>query len=200
MSKKIIMTGTHCSGKTTLLNKYRDMNIEGVVCYDEMIRYLLKIPHFRFKLDPNNPQSIMQYAFSEKALTSFYKGCAEFGDIYPDVKLTLMDRCIVDPLYYSTYFGLEKILLNGVSLRQSLINDIMDVINMGFFKDAKVLLMKPLPLDPKDKDRLEGEEVQLSVYKDAKNLLRFFNLDYQEVDVEEADSIIKNEVNKIGVE
>ena len=197
MTKKIIMTGTHCSGKTTLLNKYRDMNIKGVVCYDEMIRYLIKIPHFRITLDPNDPQSIMQYAFTEKALTSFYKACAEFGDIYPDVKLTIMDRCIVDPLYYSTYFDLERKLPNGVSLRQSLINDIMEVINMGFFKDAKVLLMKPLPLDTKDEFRLKGEEVQLGVYEDAKSILRFFNLDYQEVNVEEADSIIKNEVNKI---
>lgn len=198
MSKKIIMTGTHCSGKTTLLNKYRDMNIKGVVCYDEMIRHLAKIPHFKFTFDPSDIQSILQYAFSEKALTSFYKGCAEFGDIYPDVKLTIMDRCIVDPFYYTTYFNLKKTLLNGKTLRQSLVSDIDYLISIGFFDNTIILLMKPLPLDVEDEFRLKGEEVQLGVYEEAKRILRFFDLDYQEVGVEEANNIIKNEVNKIG--
>lgn len=196
-AKKIILTGTHCSGKTTLLNKHRDMNIDGVVCYDEMIRHLSKIPHFRFTFDPSDSQSILQYAFSEKALTSFYKGCAEFGDIYPGVKLTIMDRCIVDPFYYTTYFNLKKTLLDGRTLRQSLVSDIDYLISAGFFDNATLLLMKPLPLDVKDEFRLKGEEVQMGVYEEAKRILRFFDLDYLEVNTLQADQIIKKETEKL---
>ena len=197
MTKKIILTGTHCSGKTTILNKYRDMNLKHVVCIDEMIRHLAKIPHFRFTFDEKDQQSIFEYAFSEKALTSFYKGGAEFGNIYPDTKLMIMDRCILDPLYYSTYFNLKKQLSSGITLRQSLINDIMEVINIGFFNDTQVLLMKPLPLDIEDEFRLKGEDVQNGVYKVAKTQLNTFEIDYKEVNVVEAEKIINTIIKDI---
>ena len=148
--KKIILTGTHCSGKSTVLNWVNDKNIEGVMCMDEMIRHLAKIPNFCFTFDPNDPKSIEMYIFAEKCLSAFYKGVVEFG-VIADTKLLVMDRCILDPLFYSTAFELEKTLATGVTLRQSLIDDINWVIKQGFFNNATVLLMKPLPLDVEDK-------------------------------------------------
>jgi hypothetical protein len=196
--KKIFLTGTHCSGKSSLLNWVINKNIEWITCYDEMIRYLAKIPNFRFTFDPKDKKSIQQYIMAEKCLSTFYKGVAEFG-VFEGTKLIVQDRCIIDPLYYTQYFELEHILENGLTVRQSLIEDIQSVIKLGYFKEeAIVLLLKPLPLDIEDDFRLKGVEIQQGVYNEAKSILRTFDINYLEVSIEEAKEIIDNVINRIS--
>ena len=188
--KKVILTGTHGSGKTTLVNKY--LKHQNVLVMHEMIRPLSKIPNFKFTFDKDDVKSVYQYAFSEKMLSGFYRALAQFDLTYPEIKLILMDRCILDPLYYSTYFRLEKTLLDGNTLRQSLINDVMYIINLGFFKDSTIILLKPLPLNDNDKFRLKGKKIQHDIYKVAKTTLQMFNLPYIECDTKEANRIIQH--------
>ena len=66
--KKIILTGTHHSGKSTLVKEYADKyNI-----MDELVRALATQSNFHFT--PDNPE---KYAFSELALVHFYYGIAK---------------------------------------------------------------------------------------------------------------------------
>ena len=194
---KIFLTGTHCSGKSSLLTWVNEKNIDWITCYDEMIRYLAKIPNFRFTFDKSDKKSIQQYIMSEMCLTSFYKGVAEFG-VFDDTKLIVQDRCILDPLYYTQYFELEHITSKGIDVRQSLVDDIISVIKLGYFnEDCIVLLLKPLPLDIQDDFRLKGIEVQNGVYNEAKSILRTFSIKYLEVSIDEAEEIINNTINNI---
>jgi energy-coupling factor transporter ATP-binding protein EcfA2 len=198
--KKIILTGTHCTGKSTILNQLRGLNRPDITCVDEMIRTLALIENFRFICNPDSQDELHEYAFSEKALTSFYRGIAEFGQIKRNSNFTIMDRCILDPLYYSTYFKLNKMLSNGISLRQSLINDIREVlVKHNFFLNADVYLLTPKPLDVADEFRLKGEECQLAVHQIARTTLELFDINYKEVSCEEAYSSILKSINEVVI-
>lgn len=181
--KKIFLTGTHHSGKSTLIQKYkesREVNVMG-----ELVRGLAKEPNFHFT--PDKPTN---YAFSELALLHFYYGMAKGFDLLQDDKLWLFDRCIIDPLYYINYFNTDLPLKKGTLYTQGL-HLVTDLINEGYFNDTLVLLLKPIPIVEHDGFRL-GEVEQEGVYIKAKEILNSLGIKYQEVTSEEASNIIDN--------
>ncbi|MFL1781133.1 hypothetical protein ABSA28_00850 [Candidatus Hepatincolaceae symbiont of Richtersius coronifer] len=185
---KFILTGTHNSGKSTIVEKYKnnpDYNIMG-----ELVRSLSLEPNFLFL-----PTDKERYGFSEIALLNFYMGTAKAYNILKQKKHWIYDRCIIDPLYYIRYFNVQvplsyqnkdcTLYAYGISLVTELILD-------GWFKDAIILLLKPIPIVKDDGFRLQGDTIQSDIFNIAKETLNVLSLPYKEVTVEQAEEIIKN--------
>jgi len=182
---KIILTGTHHSGKSTLVAKYKDSyNI-----MDELIRALATQANFHFT--PDKPEN---YAFSELSLIHFYYGVAKGFNLLDTKKPWLFDRCIIDPLYYMKYFNINVALKEGTiySVGMQLTTEL---IRQGYFNDSLILLLKPIPITKHDGFRLGAKE-QEGVYEVALKTLEVLNLNYKIVDTTEAKEIIDNNLNK----
>jgi GTPase SAR1 family protein len=178
---KIILTGTHHSGKTTIIEKYKDdYNV-----MDELIRALATQANFHFT--PSNPE---QYAFSELALVHFYYGMAKGVNLLDIKKPWLFDRCIIDPLYYIKYFNIDVRLSEG-TIYNTALKLTTDLIQQGFFDNSLLLLMKPIPITKHDGFRL-GETEQEGIYDIAIKTLQVLNVNYKIVTTKEAEEIIDN--------
>ncbi len=199
---KIIYTGTHGSGKTTIQRKYMNLEHYGIVSFDELIRHLKRIPNFRFT-PGNDEMSRMQYANTERALVSFYKSICDMKNAIPNQELIVMDRCILDPLYYTSYFNINvKMANDNLWLSDVLINEILEVKRLGFFNNAKIFLLNPLPLDEEDTFRIGSQnteefyKIQHDIYNTAKRTLQLFHLPFEECNqqfaFEESHFIAKN--------
>lgn len=183
--KKIFLTGTHHSGKSTLIQKYKESPKVNVM--DELVRALATQAHFHFT--PDKPTN---YAFSELALLHFYYGMAKGLDLLQDDKLWLFDRCIIDPLYYINFFGTDLPLKEGTLYTHGL-HLVTGLINEGYFKDALVLLLKPIKITEHDGFRLSEVE-QGGVYTTAKEILNSLGIAYQEVTTVQAEDLINDAI------
>lgn len=187
--KKIILTGTHHSGKSTLIKKYKDNPDINIM--DEMIRALATQANFHF-----TPDKPVNYAFSELALIHFYYGMSKGLDLLQDNKLWLFDRCILDPLYYINYFNTDLPLKEGTLYSQAM-HLTTDLIHKGYFNDALILLLKPIEIKEHDGFRLDAG-AQAGVYVKAKEILNSLGIKYREVTSEEASYIILWTIKSCG--
>jgi nicotinamide riboside kinase len=179
--KKIILTGTHHSGKSTLVQKYKEFQDINVM--DELVRALATQANFHFT--PDKPTN---YAFSELALVHFYYGMAKGFDLLQDDKLWLFDRCIIDPLYYINYFNTDLPLKKGTLYSHAMYMT-TDLICEGYFDDSLILLLKPIPIVADDGFRL-GVKEQEGVYVKAKEILNSLGVKYEEVSSDEASKLV----------
>ncbi len=176
---KIILTGTHHSGKSTLVKKY----VEKYNIMDELIRALATQANFHFT--PEKPEN---YAFSELALVHFYYGIAKGFNLLDIKKPWLFDRCIIDPLYYMKYFNINVALKEGTiySVAMQLTTDL---IRQGYFNDTLLILMEPIPIVKHDGFRLGATE-QEGVYEVAKKILDVLNINYVICNTKQAEELI----------
>lgn len=186
MIKKIILTGTHHSGKTTLIEKYKKNKKINVM--DELVRALATQTNFCF-----TPEKIYNYAFSELALLNFYFGMAQGVDLLQDNKPWLFDRCILDPLYYISYFKVNLPLKKNTLYKQGLFLT-KKLIDSGYFKNTEILLLDPIPIVKHDGFRL-GEEEQMGIYKIAISILNTLGLSYKKCSSKKAKNIIDFYIN-----
>lgn len=189
---KYILTGTHHSGKSSIIENFKEdkrFNIIG-----ELIRSLSLEPNFKF-----TPDDKEKYAFSELSLLHFYYGMAKSLEVLSTKKYWLFDRCIIDVLYYINYFNVKLGITyfnKKTSLYAYAVNLVTEIICSGWFEDAQLLLMAPIPIKSHDGFRLEGENVQKKIYEIAKNTLEVLGLPYKECNYQEALVIINEANNK----
>lgn len=192
---KFLLTGTHNSGKSTIVNKYIDnpsVNIMG-----ELVRSLSREPNFMF-----TPEDKERYGFSEIGLLGFYDSTAKAYDLLKKKQHWVFDRCILDPLYYIRYFNVNvelSYLNKDTTLYPYAMHLATTKIIEGWFKDAVILLLKPLDELVDDGFRLKGKMIQDDIHKIAKETLNVLGLPYLEVTADEAGEIIEADLKAIKV-
>jgi hypothetical protein len=206
---KVILSGTHGSGKTTLCEKF----LPYFKTFPEMTRELESSKNSVFRFRPGATQEELDsYVFSEIALLEMYTSTSFNVDIVTRYKPALYDRHVFDPIFY---IGLDSYMTNFVHTRpvkpgaypvvkKTRLYDyamecILNIIQSGFLEDAIILVPLPLPLDTKDTFRLEGEELQRVVFENAVNTYSFFKIPFYCLQADVISNMIEEALVELGI-
>lgn len=206
---KVILSGTHCCGKTTMCKKY----LPYFATFPEMTRELESSTNSVFSFRPGETTEEMDaYIFSEIQLLNWYMNMAYNIDIVTRHKPALLDRCVFDPIFYiklsnymmnfqltiPTRFGVTPIQ-KETSLLMFAKDTINNTIHSNFFNNSIIFLPMPLPLDVKDEFRLKGEEIQAQVFENAKAEYKSFEIPAYVLHASVIDKMLEEVLEELGI-
>lgn len=178
---RIGLIGTHCAGKTTLINKlYSNILLEGYTFTQEPIRSIFSFG-FPVNLEAKDPSQLAMCAIHLQNLCSTN---------------AVFDRTLVDQYVYACYLS-EK---HG-TVSSDVVHFIYDQMNKNINKYDYLFLCSPLPLK-NDSFRSEDKAFQTDIHNLFLDVLALLNREYKNIyylsgSVEERETFL---LKTIGVQ
>lgn len=178
----IVFTGTHSTGKTTMLDKLKEVYSPlGFTFHNSVTRYAeskgIKI---------NKEVSDADQLFMIKLYEDYEKNNLLSGD-------NIMDRCLIDTLGYSQYFYNKGLISK----------DTLDYIHKSMvfrLKMYDIVFYFPIEFNNiLDGTRVDDDEFRISVDNNIQKILKINNIKYIIVkgNIEERFKIMREEIDKV---